>query len=234
MIKIAAYTTLGSSRLAANWIKSCVRLNIDDRVTVYCGDEDSVNYLSYLNSRAALILRENNGKILTSIDYGTKEFGAYIGVGKMELMMELSSVDFTPHLFCDVDTVLLLDPEPYLKSLNGQGVWMQSDVRFDIHARPQAIHSQYNPGVCYVKEPQTELWKFSRDYIIANNTVEDQSTTNAAIMHFGLNPDPLSPKFWRNGSQPWGDPGVILVHANWIVGCQAKEDKLKAAGYWFM
>jgi hypothetical protein len=234
MIKLIAYTTLGSSKLAANWIKSCVNLNIDNRVTVYCGDEDSVKYLKDLFPNVNLILRENKGKILTSIDYGTAEFGAYIGVGKMELMMELSSVDFSPHLFCDVDTVLLRDPEPYLNTLNGQGFWMQSDVRFDIHARPLAVHHQYNPGVCYVKEPQTDLWKFSRDFIIENKTSEDQSTTNVAIRHFGLNPDPLSPILWRNGSQPWGDPGIILVHANWIVGCGAKEDRLKAAGYWYL
>lgn len=255
MIQLITYTTFGAAKLAANWLSSCQKLDIDDRVVIYCGDQEASNslskYIQLTNCKTKVIDRFIDYKSNKSVNWGTKEFAKNICLTKLILMWELSlNESFVPHLFCDSDTVLLKNPNDCLRILcekiSNQSLWISSDAA-TMNETPMTAKNTWNPGVCYIDKPQVEFWEYAKnwlservDRVVDISTTEyftggyfdGQKATNMTIDHFKLKLVPLTPKFWRNGSFPW-EGEMILCHANYIVGVKAKEQKFRDHGFWF-
>jgi len=251
MIDIIGYTNTGQIQLSANWLASLARLGNLERVTLYCTTADAHFILNKLcsargwpvNVRYFTVSQFMGGAvdIAKQTDWGTPEFARLV-VGRLQLMLELcQEIPFRPFLQADMDCAFVRDPEPLLEQCLGPDPWIQSN-RNDSE-RPRLEHKEFCNGVTYYPSPQPEVFRRAIAWLVqrwptieANETgkyVDDEDALNAVMCELGIEPGALPIEQFPTGRNPW-DRNPIIVHANWVIGLQAKIGKLRTGGHRYL
>jgi hypothetical protein len=261
---IISWATRGHARLAANWIASLQALGVDDCATVYCADERAADVLSKFvkvaDSAATIDLApvgagKNAGGVVSEL-WGTAAFSDLM-LSKLDLLFSRACSN-EPFLFVDADCSFCADPfegphglgevpqtvrDP--KSLVERPIlYFQSERHDDAPASPESY--TLCTGVIYCPGRGSEsVFQVAKAYLVRElnrphgkdeDYRADQECVNEAIRFMCHSWGILEPDHWLNGGKEWSiqKRQPILVHANWIVGAQAKEARLRAEGAWFV
>jgi hypothetical protein len=248
MIRILGYTNSGQIPLAANWISSLARLELLERVTLYCTSRTAVYQLQALCNMQGWAVRLElfdvshymGGAIdiANATNWSTPEFARLV-VGRLHLLFGLcQQIAFEPFLMADLDCAFVQDPEPFLQSCGGSAPWIQSNR--DDFERPSLEHKEFCNGIVYYPTPQPEVFRRAIDWLVQRwpsittaAYVDDEDARNAVMHELGIEPGVLPIDKFPTGRLPW-DRDPIIVHANWVIGMDAKIDKLRAGGHWYL
>jgi len=248
---ITQTNTGGSLRLALNWLSSLHKINIANRAHIYCTDDSAHQQVKEYCKKEEIPanysrthLNSFNSVPDGNHPYGTRTFIRFT-LWKLDLLAQLSTAKtFDPFLFCDPDVVILRDPEPIfhneVENHPGQHLWFSSD-RAD-NKIPQTTQGEYSTGVIFQTKREAFFWSSSYEWLFSRmetttdvdgpHFVHDQTAANAILELFARVPGRLPTEFFRNGAQPWtGDP--VLIHSNWVVGNDTKENRFRKAALWF-
>jgi hypothetical protein len=249
MHKLISYTTIGTARLAANWMLSVQYAGLDDMARVYCGDNQSTvalsKFLRVTDSAVTVDTFEAEGGSFPErsefAKWGTPEFGA-IALAKLDLLLKLNDpAGFSPFVFCDADTVLRADPTEFLAKLEPAPLYMQNDNEHGEAPRPERF--EYCSGLMVFNSPEVALLQCARFWLkkaLASITtvegggyVDDQRAICRAFEFLNRVPKFLPVDYFPNGAMKWL-PRALICHANWVRGIESKEAKLRSEGEWHL
>ena len=250
--EILGFSTIGTARLACNWLQSLKMVGQDECAQIVCADAaalEAIDQFVVQSDNAARVtkLREPLHLDRGFADWGTDEFRR-VGLARLGLYRDISPAPdsplaWVPFLLLDVDTVLLDDPSEYLSELDH--LTFQSD-RADYTWNLDRSRREHNGGVFWCPKNVRELWQVALKYLERADLpsdYEDQAAINDALNFLGWNPAPLDPYRWLNGRREW--PAIdqsqgdyhhgypFLFHANCLLGL-AKEGRLRSANCWFV
>jgi hypothetical protein len=250
---VVGYTNRGHARLAANWIASLNRLGIDERATLYCVNDGAFEVMRAFCDRVGsncgveMFTPKEWGNFsqvaVGSVNWGTREFTRMM-LARLDLFSMLCKQEpFVPFLHTDIDCAFVRDPFDYLNRVcDKQDLYIQSN-RLDF-IRPSTQKCEFCCGIQYYRAQKVDLlyrailW-LSRKLLDlekgskGSKYFDDEHAMNQSMYEMGYNPGVLPIDLFPTGRNSW-DRNPIVVHANWVIGIDLKERKLRNARYWYV
>ena len=214
-----------------NLVKSLEKLNLKNRIVVYCLDEGSFRCAQQENVKAVRVSPTTN--VPGEADYGTKPFKD-IMMEKVRMITEELEKG-VPILYLDTDIVVLQDPFPHLNKLSPKDVYFQSDeqdFRKDV--------TNHCAGCMFIRPTSGSKQLFGKTLSYLENVdYDDQVMLNQIIQEneSSFNIGSLDPGMFPNGPRYFDAKSSVepfLVHNNYIVGLHNKIQRFKNHNLWLL
>jgi hypothetical protein len=238
------FTTSGSIKLCQNLLYSLRELNMEEKFTVYCLDENSFSEISKFKCKTKLF--DVSGIGGNFHEYGRGDFRRVTEAKIQIIINELKDKDSLVYTDCDV--VFRYNPTEFINFSNEQIKDKEVDIVFASDNPFMAICT----GFMHIKNTEKvhelfkKYFKLSQMYgmdgsecmydqeIIFQILTKDFKFIDEVKLGWGIYPT----DFVKNGHLYWNEPETrtgneAVVHVNFTVGEENKINRLKEANLWY-
>ena len=244
-MRYITFTNKGSLEICKNFLLSAKNVGIEEDITVYTLDEDSMNELQEYKCKVESFSSDINEEYHS---YGSKEFKTLMTT-KVEIILK-NLEEHDEFVYTDCDMVLLEDPTDKLIMFNDL---LSNDYDWDITFANDALDEEQGQerlcaGFMYIKNTE-ETKKFLEETlelsILAIND-NNPDTCDQIIMRTILSSPEQMPNFVHaifpitfitNGHFYFSENirrNESVVHCNFRMGTHDKINSMKEAGIWYL
>jgi len=233
--KIVQFFTKGHIEQWRNFLETARRVGVDDLIVVYALDEETVNACT---KEGVEVRRNLLGKInIKNVSYHKNNWGKVVSLKIEAIEDALCRGDFI--LYLDTDIVLLKDPFKNIFNLTQKDILVQTDSgsgEIDDNTMNNLCSGciflyPTRKSINFVKQWKKTMKKYKCDQP-AFNSVYKMHIAEISI---------LPRKDFPNGALYWDNQKIrypylkpVLIHNNHIVGIDAKNNRFKKSGLWFL
>ena len=228
--RIVNFFTGGLCEEWRNFLHTVRQQGLDDLLVVFVLDQQALDCVKGEGIAYRTDLMTQN--LTKESTYGTKGFRNIMArkVKSIEIMLREGYFVF----YLDTDIVLLDNPIRHYFTLPAAPVYMQSDTtNFNINTP-----GSHCAGVIFMSPSlkTADIMKKAYDLVLdhPHDKGGDQKILNKTMKAMTLDPRayPNGHRYFKSREQCWNKP--ILIHNNWIKGLDAKVDRFKKHGYWYV
>ena len=244
------FTTSGSLQLCKNFIISLKKLNMEESITVYCLDQESLSEISKFKCKTKFF--DIDGVREGFHNYGERDFRRVTEAKVQIILNELQDKESLVYTDCDV--VFKEDPTGFIEFSNAQTPKFPADT-----PAPEIIFASDGPfmpictGFMYIRNTENvhklfkKYFEMSKLYgkqeskcmydqeIIYEILTKDQTFMWDTKFTYGIYPT----EFVKNGHLYWNEAETrtgkeVVVHVNFTIGEESKINRLKDADLWYI
>jgi hypothetical protein len=222
---VITYINAGYFDYLYNFVLNLKQINVPWKLCVICVDEEASRLCNEKNIDNIYFPLENKSKLFTI--FGSKDY-KNITMAKIDVIKYVLSHDVKTVLYLDSDIHVYQDFMPYLKSLNGYDIYMQSDNG--------KMNMEFNDNRCsgfmYINKNDNTLKIFDYQNYDTKKYNGDQDHINLMIKKYNINCLQLPRNLFPNGVFINNVPKeAYLLHYNWMKGHDKKKNMIKNGHY---
>ena len=242
-MKYITFTTKGSLTLCQNFLLSTRNVGIEEDITVYCLDKESLDKISS-------DFKCNTKFFDLDVDSCFHEYGkdSFRKVTESKIQIILNALQENKSLvYTDCDVVFMKDPTELIESANEL---VSRDYDIDIFFASDAPFMNICTGFMHVKNTKNvhALFKKYFELSLLYNQKDSRHMYDQEIINEILNNGILEEKlmwaiypttFVKNGHQYWNESEnrtgqEAVIHVNFTIGEENKINRLKEANLWYV
>ena len=239
--KVAVLSTTNAAFLdfTDNWLESMRRVGPLPFTIIVA--EDEATYAHLVNVSDVTVIRADHLSASKKLVFDTPEYKKFVNK-RPQYILDLLRKGYDV-LFSDVDTVWLQNPFPYFES-DRYDVFGQVDMYNPKLKFPRVLCAgfvYYKANDKTIQLVQTWIHNMRRygdrkpDQVVLNNVINRRLVGRLKVNNLDSNKF-LSGHYYFDDEWRQNHPDVkpVMLHNNWIVGHDAKVDRFKRLGMWYI